>query len=70
VAQAQKPNPKPRGATPSGWDLDRICALLKTNLKEIEQEDRVFYGTLKLELNFREGEIETVAIERRQTFKN
>ena len=50
--------------------MDQIIALLKTNLKEIEQEHRDFYGTLKLELNFREGEIETVAVERRQTFKN
>jgi hypothetical protein len=69
VAEAQRPHPKP-GPIPSGWDLDRIYSLLKANLEEIEQEHRDFYGTLKLELNFREGDIETVAVERRQTFKN
>jgi hypothetical protein len=70
VTEAQSPKPKPRGPITSGWDLDRIYSLLKSNLEEIEQEQRYFFGTLKLEVNFREGEIETVAVERRQTFKN
>jgi hypothetical protein len=54
----------------AGWDRERLIALLNANLEEIELQHRSFFGTLKLELNFREGEIETVAIERRQTFKN
>jgi hypothetical protein len=70
VTEAQSPKPKPRGPIAFGWDLDRIYSLLKSKLEEIEQEQRYFFGTLKLELNFREGEIETVAVERRQTFKN
>ena len=70
MAEIRRQNPKPRAPATEGWDLDQIISLLKTNLKEIEQEHRDFYGTLKLELNFREGEIETVAVERRQTFKN
>ena len=52
-----------------GPELDRIFSLLKANLDEIERERPGFFGTLKLEVNFREGQIETVALERRQTFK-
>jgi hypothetical protein len=70
VAEALRPKPKSREPIATGWDLDRILSLLKANREEIDQEHRSFYGTLKLELNFREGEIETFAIERRQTFKN
>jgi hypothetical protein len=54
----------------SAWDLDRIFSLLKTNVDEIEKEHPSFFGTLKIEVNFREGEIETVIVDRRQTFKN
>jgi hypothetical protein len=39
-------------------------------LEEIEQVRPMFYGTLTIEVNFREGKIETVAVERRQTFKD
>jgi hypothetical protein len=69
VAEAKRPVPKPSGAIASGRDLNRYFSLLETSLKKIEQEHRDFYGTLKFELNFREGQIETVVIERRQTFK-
>ena len=54
----------------STWDLDRVFSLLKTNVDEIEKDHPLFYGTLKIEVNFREGEIETVIVDRRQTFKN
>lgn len=53
----------------AGRDLERIYALLKANLEEIEREHPDFFGTLKIEVNFREGQIETVALDRRQTFK-
>jgi hypothetical protein len=53
----------------SGGDLNRIFALLKANLEEIQREQPGFYGTLRMEINFREGQIETLAVERRQTLK-
>jgi hypothetical protein len=56
--------------SPSGWDLNRLAALLKEQLEEIGRRHPAFFGTLKIEVNFREGEIETVAIDRRQTFKD
>ena len=62
--------PQTRNKVRSSWDLDRIFALLKANIEEIEKEHPVFFGALKLEVNFREGEIETVIVDRRQTFKN
>jgi hypothetical protein len=54
----------------SNWDLDRIFALLKANIEEIEREQPHFFGALKIEVNYREGNIETVIVDRRQTFKN
>ena len=39
-------------------------------LEEIAKEKPLFFGTLKIDINFREGEFETVAVGRRQTFKN
>jgi len=54
----------------SNWDLERIFALLKANIEEIERDQPEFFGTLKIEVNFREGNIETVIVDRRQTFKN
>jgi len=53
----------------STWDLDRLCSLLKANLEEIKRLQPPFFGTLGIEINFREGEIETVALNRRQTLK-
>jgi hypothetical protein len=52
------------------WNLDRIFCLLKSTVEEIERDHPFFYGTLKIEVNFREGQIETVIVDRRQTFKN
>jgi hypothetical protein len=54
----------------AGWDLDRIFALLKSTVEEVERDHPFFFGTLKIEINFREGQIETVIVDRRQTFKN
>jgi hypothetical protein len=54
----------------TGWDLDRIVGLLKANFEEIERDFPGFYGTLKIEVNYREGQIETVVVDRRQTFKS
>jgi hypothetical protein len=54
----------------SNWDLERIFALLKANIEEIERDQPEFFGTLKIEVNYREGNIETVIVDRRQTFKN
>jgi hypothetical protein len=54
---------------PLSEELDRIFLLLKTNLEAIKREQPGFFGTLKLEVNFREGQIETLALDRRQTFK-
>lgn len=54
----------------SSWELDRIFALLKANIEEIEKDHPGFFGTLKIEVNYREGQIETVIVDRRQTFKN
>ena len=53
----------------SNWDLDRIFALLKANIEEIEREQPNFFAQLKIEVNYREGNIETVIVDRRQTFK-
>jgi len=52
------------------WDLDRVFLLLKANIEDIAKENPLFFGTLKIEVNYRDGEIETVAVDRRQTFKN
>jgi len=49
--------------------LDQILLLLKTNVEEIEKEQPSFFGALKIEVNYREGEIETVIVNRRQTLK-
>jgi hypothetical protein len=62
--------PQARKKSRSSWDLDRIFSLLKSNVEEIEKDYPSFFGTLKIEVNFREGEIETVIVDRRQTFKN
>lgn len=70
MPHAKRPSPKSRGPIASGRDLNRLFSLLETNLREIELEHRDFYGTVKFELNFREGDIETAAIERRQTFRD
>jgi hypothetical protein len=53
----------------AGQELDRIFLLLKSGLEEIHRDHPDFFGTLKIEVNFREGQIETVALDRRQTFK-
>jgi len=58
-----------RAESRTNWDLDRVFLLLKTHFEEIEKEHPSFFGTLKIEVNYREGEIETVAVDRRQTFK-
>jgi hypothetical protein len=62
--------PRPRKTIRSAWDLDRINALLKSSIDEIEKDHPSFFGTLKIEVNFREGQIETVIVDRRQTFKS
>jgi hypothetical protein len=59
-----------RQTDPPSWELDRIFALLKSNVEEIEKDHPGFFGTLKIEVNFREGNIETVVVERRQTLKS
>jgi hypothetical protein len=53
----------------AGQELDRIFLLLKASVEEIHRDHPDFFGTLKIEVNFREGQIETVALDRRQTFK-
>jgi hypothetical protein len=70
VTDAHHPPAKPRPKAPSAWDLSRLTTLLTEQLSEIEQQHPAFFGTLKLELSFREGQIETVAVDRRQTFKD
>jgi hypothetical protein len=54
----------------SALSYARIASLLKGSVEEIEREQPSFFGTLKIEVNYREGEIETVIINRRQTFKD
>ena len=54
----------------SAWSNARIASLLKGSVEEIEREQPSFFGTLKIEVNYREGEIETVIVNRRQTFKD
>ena len=54
----------------AGWNIARIVKLLKGNVEEIKKEQPSFFGTLKIEVNFREREIETVILNRRQTFKD
>jgi hypothetical protein len=70
LSNAAGNSPRERKPVRSGWDLNRINALLKTSIEEIENEHPAFYGTLKIEVNFREGQIETVIVDRRQTFKS
>jgi hypothetical protein len=70
VTDAHRPSLKPRPKVPSTWDLNRLTTLLTEQLSEIEKQHPAFFGTLKIELNFREGQIETVAVDRRQTFKD
>jgi hypothetical protein len=36
-------------SAPSTWDLDRLCALLRANVEEIEKKQPPFFGTLKEE---------------------
>jgi len=54
----------------SALSYARIVSLLKGSVEEIEREQPSFFGTLKIEVNYREGEIETVIVNRRQTFKD
>jgi hypothetical protein len=54
----------------SAWDMERISSLLTANVEEIERECPLFFGTLKIEINYRGGEIDTVTVDRRQTFKD
>jgi len=70
VTDPKKSFQQSRAEVPASWDLNRIFSLLKTNFEELEKENPAFFGTLKIEINFRDGEIETVAVDRRQTFKN
>jgi len=70
LSNAAGNSPRERKAVRSGWDLNRINALLKASIEEIENEHPAFYGALKIEVNFREGQIETVIVDRRQTFKS
>jgi hypothetical protein len=67
--QESTKTPRKAPQVSEGPELDRIFSLLKANLDEIERERPNFFGTLKLEVNFREGQIETLALDRRQTFK-
>jgi hypothetical protein len=55
--------------SPAAWEADRLCSLLKTGIEEIKRTHPQFFGTFGMEVNFREGEIETVALTRRQTLK-
>jgi len=59
-----------RKRTVSSWNLDRVFVLLKENIEAIAREHPDFFGTLKIEVTYRNGEIETVAVDRRQTFKH
>ena len=52
------------------WDVNRIARILTANLEEIQQQHPEFFGSLSIEVSFRDGVIETVAVERRQTLKN
>jgi hypothetical protein len=70
LPQSARHPSRARQTDQSSWELDRISALLKTNIEEIEKGPPGFFGTLKIEVNFREGNIETVIVERRQTLKN
>jgi hypothetical protein len=70
VTEAHHSPGKPRQKAPSTWDLNRLVVLLKAQLAEVEEQHSAFFGTLKIEINFRDGEIETVAVDRRQTFKD
>lgn len=63
-------NPDGRKKAASNWNLDRVFSLLKENVEAITREHPDFYGTLKIEVTYRNGEIETVAVDRRQTFKH
>jgi hypothetical protein len=69
VTEPPRSSGKSRPKIPSSWDLNRLVTLLKAQLAEIDEQHSAFFGTLKIEINFREGEIETVAVDRRQTFK-
>jgi hypothetical protein len=53
-----------------GWTFGRLFSLLKGSAEEIKKEQPSFFGTLKFEINFREGTIETVTVNRRQTLKD
>jgi hypothetical protein len=62
--------PEEHKSVPSCWDVDQIVLLLKSNVEEIAKEQPSFFGAIKIEVNYREGEIETVIVNRRQTFKD
>lgn len=70
LTESSGPPHRTRKKNRSSWDLNRIFSLLKMNVEEIEKDHPFFFGTLKIEVNFRDGEIETVIVDRRQTFKN
>jgi hypothetical protein len=69
VADSRKLSEGGSKKAPSTWDLDRLWSLLRASVEEIERKQPPFFGTLGIEVNFREGEIETVAVNRRQTLK-
>jgi hypothetical protein len=70
VTETHRLSGKRRPKAPASWDLHRLTMLLTGQLAEIEEQHPAFFGTLKIEINFREGAIETVAVDRRQTFKD
>jgi len=72
----QNPDMPPKLSLPKhddvqpAWSAARIVSLLRENVEEIKKEQPSFFGALKIEVNFRAGEIDTVVVNRRQTFKD
>jgi hypothetical protein len=70
VTEASGPSHAELGQLRPACDLEHVCHLLKSNLEEIEQLHPFFDGTFTIDVIFCKGQIETVAVERRQTFKD
>jgi hypothetical protein len=52
------------------WNIARMASLFKGIVEDITKEQPSFFGSVNIEINYRQGEIETVAVNRRQTFKD
>lgn len=65
-----KLSPQEHAGREPTWNIARIASLFRGIVEDITKEQPSFFGSVKIEVNYRQGEIETVVVNRRQTFKD